>query len=367
MPPARHDGTPPQLLIVDGDESIRHHFVSALEPRGYVCTTAADASEAFDLLAENAFSLVLSEVTMPGRSGLELVMHVLAEHPSTAALVVTGTDDAELADQALELGVHGYAVKPLELHELVLAVANALRRRALEDAVARLERSAEELRLAREQAILRLSYAAEFRDPETGEHIDRMSRYCTILARRLGVDAERCELIRVASLLHDVGKVAIPDAILLKDGPLTLDEREIMERHAQIGYRILAGSGVDVLDLAATFAQTHHERFDGSGYPYCLAEDTIPLECRIAAIADVYDALSTDRPYRPAFRLEEVLELMRAERGRHFDPVVLDAFFESLDEVVPIMKRHTDVETTSSGARQASWGGGTASVLLEAN
>ena len=141
-----------------------------------------------------------------------------------------------------------------------------------------------------------------------------------------------------------------------------------MERHAQIGYRILAGCGVDALDLAATFAQTHHERFDGSGYPYCLAEDEIPLEGRIAAVADVFDALSTDRPYRPAFRLEEVLELMRAERGRHFDPVVLDAFFDSLDEVVPIMKRHTDGDTTSSGVRQASWGGGTASaVLLEAN
>jgi putative two-component system response regulator len=192
------------------------------------------------------------------------------------------------------------------------------------------------LRRSREESIRRLSRAAEFRDDETGAHIERVSHYCELIAVRLGLGPELCEQMRIASPMHDVGKIGVADAILLKRGPLDADQRAEMERHADIGYRILAGSGAELLDLAATIARTHHERFDGSGYPRGLEGEEIPLEGRIAAVADVFDALTSDRPYRPRFSRTEAVDMMRADRGSHFDPRVLDAFLGAEDEISAI-------------------------------
>ena len=166
-----------------------------------------------------------------------------------------------------------------------------------------------------------------------------MSRYCALLAAKVGLGAERVDLIRVASPMHDVGKIAIPDSILLKPGSLDAEERRVMERHTEIGYQILSGSRAELLRLAADLAWTHHERFDGSGYPRGLARAEIPLEGRIAAVADVFDALTTDRVYRKAMPVEEAVGLMAAERGRHFDPEILDLFFASLDDVDAIRRQ----------------------------
>jgi diguanylate cyclase (GGDEF)-like protein len=210
------------------------------------------------------------------------------------------------------------------------------RRRAEEElrsALASLRQSDEELRLTREQMIRRLANAAEFRDVETGRHVERMGRYAGLLAHRLGLDDRHCELIKTASPLHDIGKIGIADAVLRKRGLLTEAERREMERHAEIGYRLLAESGSELLELAARIAWTHHERFDGTGYPRGLAGEAIPLEGRIAAVADVFDALTSDRPYRPAFAPEEAIRLMLEGRGSHFDPRVLDAFLDALHEV----------------------------------
>ncbi|HZO62284.1 MAG TPA: diguanylate cyclase, partial [Gaiellaceae bacterium] len=171
----------------------------------------------------------------------------------------------------------------------------------------------------------------EFRDVETGRHTERMGHYCSLLARRLGMDDEHCELVRVASGLHDIGKIGIPDSVLLKAGELTPAERAVVERHAEIGHSILAGSSSRLLSLAATIALTHHERYDGSGYPSGLAGEEIPLEGRIAAVADVFDALISDRPYRPAVTPDEAYQTMLTGRGTQFDPRVLDL----LPEVVP--------------------------------
>jgi PAS domain S-box-containing protein len=195
------------------------------------------------------------------------------------------------------------------------------------------------LRRSREETIRRLSRAAEFRDNETGGHIERMSRYCELIAARLGLRPELCEKLRIASPMHDVGKIGVTDAILLKPGPLDADERAEMERHAEMGYRILAGSGAELLDLAATIARTHHERFDGSGYPRGLKGEEIPLEGRIAAVADVFDALTSCRIYRAAFTRAEAFAMMQAERGSHFDPRVLDVFLEAECEIGAIMER----------------------------
>jgi putative two-component system response regulator len=262
--------------------------------------------------------------------------------------MVTGLDDSALAQAALASGAYGYVIKPFTPNELIIAVANALRRRTLEIEnrahretleelvrvrTAALQSSAEQLRLSHEETVRRLAAAIEYRDYETGGHTDRMSRYACVLATHCGLDPE---LMRLASSMHDVGKVGLPDSILLKPGALTADERREMEGHTEMGYAILSGSGSGLLDLAATIALAHHERFDGSGYPRGLSGEGIPIEGQIAAIADVFDALTSDRPYRVAFSVQEATSRMRRGRGTHFNPALLDMFFAAIDEIVLI-------------------------------
>jgi hypothetical protein len=200
------------------------------------------------------------------------------------------------------------------------------------------------LNVAHEETVLRLAKAIEYRDPETGTHIERMSHYCALLGESFDLDPEA---MRLASRLHDVGKISIADSILLKPGPLTPDERREMERHAEIGYRVLRGSQSQILDLAATIAWTHHERFDGSGYPRGLRGDAIPLAGQIAGLADMFDALTTDRVYRPARSVEEAVALLTSERGTGFAEVIVDAFVAKLGEVEAIMARFAGEPATA--------------------
>jgi putative two-component system response regulator len=182
----------------------------------------------------------------------------------------------------------------------------------------------------------------EFRDEETGRHLQRMSSYCSILARQIGRSAEDVERLRLASQLHDVGKVAIPDGVLLKPGKLTPEEFEIIKGHTDTGYKMLFGSASDVVQLGGLIAYTHHERWDGTGYPRHLAGETIPQEGRIAAVADVFDALTSDRVYRAAMPVKPAVTMMKEERGRHFDPELLDAFWLASDEVEDVRMRYAD-------------------------
>jgi methanogenic corrinoid protein MtbC1 len=201
-------------------------------------------------------------------------------------------------------------------------------RRQIDDRSIELRRALTELEIAQAETVRRLSMAVEFRDEDTGAHIERIGRFSTLLAEQVGIETDRCELLGYAAPLHDVGKVAIPDAILLKPGPLTREERAIVETHTEEGYRLLHGSSSSILDMAATIALSHHEKWDGNGYPRGLAGEEIPIEGRIVAIADVFDALTSDRVYRPAFPIERAIEMMREQRAQHFDPVLLDAFME---------------------------------------
>jgi putative two-component system response regulator len=353
-----------RILVVDDEEPIRRVIARLLQRNGYECETAGDAEEAMKLLKERDFALVLTDMDMPGTSGLDLIMQIAAMFEDIATVMVTGMDDAKLADAALKIGAYGYIIKPFESNEILINVMNALRRRGLEienrnhrlrleqmvrdrtaelwEAIARLEKAEKNLRQSREETVQRLSIAAEFRDDETAQHIQRMSRYCALLARKAGEDTERCDLIRVASLMHDVGKIGIPDQILLKPAPLTPEERAIMQQHSEIGYRILAGSQSELLRLAAEIAWTHHERVDGSGYPLGIKGNEIPLDGRIAAIADVFDALTSDRVYKKAFPLGRAIEIMREGRGVHFDPKLLDMFLDSMDEVLLIRDQYAD-------------------------
>lgn len=354
-----------RALVVEDDDVVRRAVVKLLDRNGYSCAPASTADEALQLLDDEEFDLVVTNMDMPGGAGLDLLMHMSAEHTDVATVVVTAKDDAKVARAALDAGAYAYVIKPFNDNEMLINLASAVRRRKAEidnrehlsrlermvrdrtgemwTYVAELEKAQRDMRSLQEETIQRLSLAAEFRDDETPRHIQRMSHYCALIADRIGMDADRCEQIRVASALHDVGKIGVPDHILLKPGRLDADERLIMQRHCEIGHRILSGSPAPMLNLACTIALTHHERIDGGGYPRGLAGEAIPLEGRIAAIADVFDAITTNKVYRPAVSMSKAIEIMKDERGRHFDPNLLDAFLAEKGRILGIKERYADL------------------------
>jgi putative two-component system response regulator len=342
--------TPARILIVDDDRQVRALVRRLLERAGYTCETAENGAKAHELLAVETFELLVCDLQMPGESGLDVISYVRSTYPDTAAIMVTGVDDEQLAGHALTLGAYGYIVKPFSSTDLCIQVLNALRRRQLEIAqrhererlehmveerTGELRRAVDDLKRSEEQTVRRLAAAVEARDHETAEHIERVGDYSALVAASLGLSPDHCELIRRSSTLHDVGKIGVADEILLKPGPLTPKERVEMQRHAKMGHDILGGSELDLLELAATIAWTHHERVDGTGYPRGLAGSEIPLEGRIVAVVDVYDALTSDRPYRKALSRENALALMSTGKGTQFDAIVLDAFLNGLHEHEP--------------------------------
>jgi putative two-component system response regulator len=311
-----------RILIVDDDEQNVRVLMRILGRDGYRCSPARDAREARRALAAEAFDLMLCDVDLPGESGLELVSAELAADDHMAALMVSGLDDVALAERAIGFGAYAYIVKPFTPTDVLMRVFGALTNRRRE------EDASERLRASHEETIRRLCIAVEARDPDTAEHVTEMARYCRRIAAEMGLGEERFALIRTASEMHDVGKIGLPDRILLKRGPLSPGERAEMEKHAEIGYRIVAGSQSKLLQMAATIAWTHHERFDGGGYPRGLAGEEIPLEGRIAAVADVYDALTRDRVYRRRFSRGDAVQIVRDGVGTHFDPAVAAAFLD---------------------------------------
>jgi putative two-component system response regulator len=335
-----------------------------LERRGHSVQQASNVAEARDQLASETFELVLCDINMAGESGLALVRQVAAELPDTGVVMVTGVDDPEVAAEAIAMGAYGYLVKPFLPNEVLINVDSGLRRRELErgrrahqdeleskvlsrttalrQALKRLEEVEIGAQLASEETVARLVTALTLRSEETGAHIERMSRYAAALAAKRGIDTWTDDEFRVAAMLHDVGKIGVPDAILLKPGPLTDDEFAAIRRHAELGASLLGDGGSRVLELGTRIALTHHERWDGSGYPGSLAGETIPIEGRIAAIADVFDALTSQRVYRPALAVDQAMTIMMAERGHQFDPDLLDLFEASVGEMLVIRQGHPD-------------------------
>jgi putative two-component system response regulator len=306
------------------------------------------------LLAHDSFDLIVCDL-QPDGGGMALAVEVRRRCPATATVVFAARHDPDAALNAFALGIDEYVTVPLLDERLELAIPRALRRR--DERLAPRARI-EELRKLREIAELgevkeqplaelvleRLARAGRFHDEETAEHVERVSRSCALIARRLGWDARECANLRAASAMHDIGKVGVSDAVLLKPGRLNAEERAIIETHAQIGHEILTGSEDPVLELGATIALTHHEHFDGGGYPRGLHGDAIPLVGRIAAIADVFDALTHDRVYREAFTTKKARAMLRKERGAHFDPEVADAFEAALPEIEDLGRRYPDTE-----------------------
>jgi putative two-component system response regulator len=353
-----------RILVVD-DQRINLEFAAhVLESAGYTnFETIEDSRDVVPNVEANGADLILCDLRMPRMDGYEVMKALEDVIPSNSyvpIVIITADVSIEARQRALSLGAKDFLIKPLDPTEMVLRIANLLetrslhlrlqarserledvvvqRTRALSSALERVKAMQEDLRLSQEETVKRLSMAAELRDPASGAHIERMSKYCMLLAETIGIDYERAETIRIASQMHDVGKIAIPDSILLKPGPLDHKERLEMQRHAEIGRRILAGSRSDLMDTAATIAGTHHERVDGKGYPQGLRGKEIPVEGRIAAIADVFDALTSDRVYRPAIAATDALELMASGAGSHLDAELLDEFLGALPAITEVLE-----------------------------
>jgi putative two-component system response regulator len=345
----------PSVLILDDEPAARKVAGRILEPR-YDVDFASDTTEARGKLL-GVVDLLLCDINLPGESGMDLIRSVLSRDDDLAVVMVTGDDSPELAEHAFEMGAYGYLMKPYRRGDLLITVSNAIRRRRLEqqtrsyqreleqDVVMKsletermrqlLRRSEESLERSRLETVHKLSLAVEMRDQVTGHHLSRMGAYCEQLGRRLKLSGEVCDSMGLAGQMHDIGKIAVPDHILLKSGPLSDDERAQMQTHAEVGRQILQGSESPLLQLAESIAWTHHEKIDGSGYPRGLSGDEIPIEGRVAAVADVFDALTRDRPYRDAMPLVKAITIMGEGRGSHFDADVLDSFMAELPAAVP--------------------------------
>jgi putative two-component system response regulator len=352
------------FLIVDDDPLALQIAVRLLKKEGYAYTLAQNAREARARLDDERFSLVLCDVNMPGESGLELARYILSHCPGTAVVMVTAVDDLKLADTALQMGAYGYITKPYKQSELLIGVVNALRRlkletellvyqgelerlvdertATLEKTVFRLIEAEKELRASREDTVHRLAAMVESGAGESALHVQRVGHYGALLSTAVGFDDVRRDRVRLASAMHDVGMIGIPGPVLSKPGPLTPEEYETVKTHAGLGHRILSGSASELLQAAATIAWTHHERLDGSGYPRGLKGEEIPIEGRIAAIADVFDAITHRRPHRPARFYQEALGILREGRGTLFDPVLVDAFLNARVEVARIVEDYAD-------------------------
>ncbi|OFW09031.1 MAG: two-component system response regulator [Acidobacteria bacterium RIFCSPLOWO2_02_FULL_67_36] len=357
--------TPKRILIVDDDEASRRLLKAMVESLGHESEAARDGIEALARL-KLGFDLVLLDVRLPGMDGYQVARRI-RDDPATADLpivMVTVLESKEDRLRAVEAGANDFISKPLDKTELRVRSASLLRLKEAQDAVKRhraeledmVERRTVALRAALQEmveaqrrtqraqldTVERLAIAAEYKDKITAQHIRRIGEYSAILAAALNLPPGEVELIQHASRMHDVGKIGIPDGILQKPASLNVQEWDIMRKHTLIGSRILADSSSDILRAGQVIALSHHEWWDGTGYPNGLAGDSIPLWARICAVADVFDAVTSRRPYKPAFTNEAAFEILHQERGTHFDPRVVDTFFKRLDDVLTIQTQYRD-------------------------
>ena len=286
----------------------------------YACKFATCADAALKILEDQPFQLVLCGVQGSDNWGVKLVEEIDRAFPDTGIVVVADVDDLRVVEHALRIGACGYVSKPLWSGQLLIATANALRQ--------------QQLKLAARAAAERLAGAIEMHDPGVRRHLAAMAAIAGLLGSELGLDTDRVAFLRAAAPMHDVGTIAVPVGVQRKRDRLTESERELVRGHTTVGHEILADSDSALLKMAAKIALTHHERFDGSGYPQGLREEEIPLEGRIVAVVDTFDALLCDKHHRAAFTAEEAIELMLQERDSHFDPQVVDALAKNLDEAL---------------------------------
>jgi putative two-component system response regulator len=374
-------GSEKRVLLVDTDTQMLRWYDAAIrrEGLGVYVDRATSTIDAWDLLVTERIHVVVCNEEMPRTSGLELLERIATTDRTrdVAVVMVTSSSDPQDWQRFNELGAVDYVRKPLDPVEFCHRLSNALvmqhYRSELSVQNLRLKRLVEqrtaELTDSQVEILLRLAIAAEYRDETTGNHVLRVGHFSRIIARTLGLEKDLVDTLFLAAQLHDIGKIGIPDAILLKEGRLNEDEWRFMKRHCEIGAAILTGdtrmvttcnkvdelarqranSFVDspVLNMGAVIALSHHERWDGKGYPYGLQGERIPLEARIVSISDVYDALRSDRPYKKGFSVDHALEIIGDGSGKQFDPVVHSAFLLALDEVYAIESALCDSDSAS--------------------
>lgn len=335
--------------------------------------TTTDSTLAMNMIHTTQPDVVLLDINMPHVDGISILNQVRSvdKFRHLPVLILTANSDVEVKLKCLELGATDFLVKPIDPMELAPRVRNALLSKMHQDQLAHhaakleavVRKRTEELESSRREVIYCLARAAELRDNDTGNHVMRVGRYAGIIAEKLGMPSRYCSDIELAAQLHDVGKIAVPDAILLKPGKLEPEEYEVIQGHVKFGRQIIkpyaahdaaamrghveSGPGIlsdgsSLMRLAASIAQTHHEKFDGTGYPIGLAGEDIPLEGRITAVADVFDALSSERPYKKAMPREKCFHILEEGRGSHFDPRVLDGFFAGASEIVRVQVEFVD-------------------------
>jgi putative two-component system response regulator len=339
-------------LVDDARANLRiyEHVLSRIAGTRTVSFTSSE--DALDWSAYSEPDLLIVDYRMPAPDGIEFIQRYRAMRPQseTPIIMITGDHDREVRNRALESGATDFLHKPTDPVELHARARNLLAlhesRRKLRAHAASLEeevaRAVADIAAREEETIHQLMRAAEFRDDSTGQHIVRMGHYAAAMAEALGLSTEEQRNMLLATPMHDIGKVAIPDSILLKPGRLDPQEMEIMRRHAQAGYDILKGSRSKLLQLAAEIALGHHEKFDGSGYPYGLKGEAIALSARICAISDVFDALTTKRPYKDAWSTDEALIEIRSLSGTSFDPMLVALFLKIRDTILAIKARFSD-------------------------
>jgi response regulator RpfG family c-di-GMP phosphodiesterase len=342
-----------KVLIVD-DTEINLILFSALVKKLDHCVPSSfsDPMEAMHWLETNTPDLVIVDYMMPVIDGLEFIQRLqkLPACSNVPVIMITANDQKQIRYRALDLGASDFLTKPVDKVEFLARARNML---TLNDARKKLANHADvladEVRKATQEVVereretvVRLSRAAEYRDPETGGHILRMAHFSQLIAREMGLSVDDQNLLLEAAPMHDIGKVGIADKILLKPGRLDAHEFEIMKQHAAIGYELLRGSSSRVLQAGAEIALGHHEKFDGSGYPAGAKGLEIPVFSRIVAVADVFDALTSERPYKKAWTVEKAIDFLRAGAGTHFDPECVNAFLNAWDDVEAIRERYSE-------------------------
>ena len=349
----------PVILVVDDQVQNIELLEAHLVPHGYEIIRAVNGEDALDKLSGNQIDLILLDIMMPGMDGFEVTRRVRQSKKNhlLPVILVTALWETEDRIKGIEAGCDDFISKPIDKLELLARIRSLLKvkdyndlmlnyRTELESEVTarteQLNQALLRLKTASLDTIYRLSMASEYKDEDTGAHIKRMSRYSAAVARRMGLDENIIETILYAAPMHDLGKIGIPDQILMKPGKLDLAEWKIMKMHTVIGAKILQGSDAEFIKLGESIALSHHEKWDGSGYPNGDKGLEIPIAGRIVAIADVFDALTSKRPYKEPFTIEKSLAIVKKERGTHFDPDVVDAFFDIQDEILNIKKQYSE-------------------------
>lgn len=342
-----------KIVVVDDDDFHRNWLYEMVRYDGYDCLSIEDSTRALNIIKQYDPDLILVDVLMPGMDGFELTRLIKADDKTrnTPVILVTALSDQDSRIKGLASGAEEFISKPVDRVELSMRIRNLLRLKEYHDLLtnhneqleAQVRARTDELRETQLEVVRSLGRAAEFRDCETGLHIVRMSEISRLMAQACGLGEARAELILNASPMHDIGKVGIPDNILLKRGGLTASEWSVMQSHVTIGHRILSSEkSSDLMDMARLIALSHHEKWNGSGYPNALKETAIPIEARIVALADVFDALTSARSYKNAWTVDEALTEINRQRNKHFESRLVDVFIDILPDVVKIKDRYCD-------------------------